>query len=157
MPKCPCAKMSPCRKSLCQKVLVPKRPQRRNVHVLVCPQGWNMHVPKCPGDEMSMPKCLLPKCQVPKWWEAKFLQPNRNRFCQHLNSSGENFLNVFSKWNFFNMIFPKNKPVLFNGLGQTDMAGGLPSQAQKWKMLADPCTAAKLEKQDSQCNLVSCI
>jgi len=33
-------------------------------------------------------------------------------------------------------------PVLFNGLGQTDMAGGLPSQAQKWKMLPDPCTAA---------------
>jgi len=32
-------------------------------------------------------------------------------------------------------------PVLFNGLEQTDMAGGLPSQAQKWKMLLDPCTA----------------
>ena len=46
--------------SLCRKVLVPKRPLRRNVHV-----------PKCVGDEMSVSKCLWPKCQVPKWWEAK--------------------------------------------------------------------------------------
>ena len=32
-----------------------------------------MHMLKCPGDEMSMPKCLLPKCQVPKWWEAVYI------------------------------------------------------------------------------------
>ena len=45
------------------------------------------------------------------------------------------------------MDLSKNRPVLFNGLEQTDMAGGLPSQAQKGKMLLDPCTA-KLEKQE---------
>ena len=64
-PKIPSAKMSRCR-----KVLVSKCPWRRNVHVPVRPQGRNMHVPKCPGDEMSILKCLLPKCQVPKQWEA---------------------------------------------------------------------------------------
>jgi len=41
---------------------------------------------------------------------------------------------------FFQRDLSKNRPVLFNGLGQTDMAGGLPSQAQKWKMLPGPCT-----------------
>jgi hypothetical protein len=65
VPKIPCAKMSPCR-----KVLVLKRPWRQNVHLPVRPQGRNMHMPKCPSDEMSVPKCLLSKFQVPKWGEA---------------------------------------------------------------------------------------
>ena len=61
-PKIPCAKMSPS-----QKILLLKCPWTRNVR--------NMHMPKCPGDEMSVPQCLLPKCQVPKcqvskWQEA---------------------------------------------------------------------------------------
>ena len=60
VPKNPCAKKSPC-----LKVLVPKRPRRRNVHVPIRLQGWNMHMPKCPADEMS-----VPKCQVTQWWEA---------------------------------------------------------------------------------------
>ena len=66
VPKIPCAKMS-----LCRKVLVSKCPWRWNVYVPVRLQGRNMHVPKCPGDEMSLPKCLLTKCQEPKWWEAQ--------------------------------------------------------------------------------------
>ena len=57
--------------SLCRKVLVPKRPWRRNVHVPKHVQGRNVHVSKCPGDEMSVWKCLCPKCLVPKWWEAE--------------------------------------------------------------------------------------
>ena len=59
VPKCPCAETSmlpknPCaKKSPCRKVLVPKRPRRRNVHVLTKHlQGRNVHVPKC----------LWPKC-----------------------------------------------------------------------------------------------
>ena len=100
---------------LFRHILLPKCPSAqttmmwKNTHAKMF-SCWNVGyvlVSKSPCDEMSMPKCLLPKCQVPKWWEAKFLQPNRNRFCQHLNSSGENFFSVFSKWNFFNMIFPK--------------------------------------------------
>ena len=57
--KIPWAKMSSCR-----KVLVLKRPWRWNVHVPVQLQDRSMHMLKCPGDEMSVPKCLLPKCQV---------------------------------------------------------------------------------------------
>ena len=56
--------------SSCQNVPVPKSPCVETSMETKCPQGQNMHVPKCPGDEMSVPKCLLPKCQVPKWREA---------------------------------------------------------------------------------------
>ena len=56
VPKIPCAKMTPCR-----KVLVSKHPQRQNVHVPVCLQGWNMHVPKCPCDVRV--SCKNVRCQ----------------------------------------------------------------------------------------------
>ena len=57
--KIPWAKMSSCR-----KVLVLKRPWRWNVHLPVQLQDRSILMLKCPGDEMSVPKCLLPKCQV---------------------------------------------------------------------------------------------
>ena len=54
---CYCTQMS-----MCQKVFVPNRQRRRNVHVPEQLQGRNVHLPKCPGNEISVPKCLKPKC-----------------------------------------------------------------------------------------------
>ena len=57
VPKCPCAKMSPC-----WNVPVPKIPHAENSSCRKVPMS------KCSHDETSVPKWLLPKCSVPKWW-----------------------------------------------------------------------------------------
>ena len=66
MPKYFCAKMFQCR-----KVPVPKRPHAEtfpcwNVHLPKRLQRRKVHMPECSRDEISVPKWLLPKCPVPK-------------------------------------------------------------------------------------------